>query len=207
VQGVVFNDLNGNGIRDASEVGLAGAEVTLKDNQTANLYVTGPDGAYYFHRLAPGDYSLVERNPSGYDESTTPDAWGIRLTGCHIITVNFGDRVPPPPTPTSTPTPTECPRIIKGYVWNDVDGNRQREDSEPMLADAVVCLRHEDERPVGCQTTGPDGTFQFSNLEPDIYLLTETNPPGYPVSTTLDNWAVTVLSCSTQVFNFGDRAQ
>jgi uncharacterized surface anchored protein len=168
-------------------------------------YVTGTDGAYFFYRLALGDYSLVERNPIGYAESTTPDAWGIKLTGCHIITVNFGDGVPPPPTPTSTPTPTECPHIIKGYVWNDVNGNGQCE-GEPMLADAGVCLRHQDGNPVDCQTTGSDGTFQFSALEPDIYLLTETNPPGYPVSTTLDNWAVTMLSCSIQVFHFGDRA-
>jgi len=208
VQGVVFNDLNGNGLRDPGEAGLAGAEVTLGDLSFRYLatYVTGADGAYYFYRLALGNYSLVERNPAGYTESTTPNEWGIMLTGCHIIKVDFGDRVPPPPTPTSTPTPTECPHIIKGYVWNDVDGNRQREDNEPMLAGAVVCLRHEDGRLVGCQTTGSDGTFQFSNLEPDIYLLTETNPPGYPVSTTLDNWAVTMLSCSIQVFHFGDRA-
>jgi len=75
-----------------------------------------------------------------------------------------------------------------------------------MLAGAEVCLRHEDGRLVDCQTTGSDGTFQFSNLEPDIYLLTETNPPGYPLSSTLDNWAVTMLSCSIQVFHFGDRA-
>jgi len=205
---VVFNDLNGNGLRDPGEAGLAGAEVTLGDLSFRYLatYVTGADGAYYFYRLALGNYSLVERNPAGYTESTTPNEWGIMLTGCHIIKVDFGDRVPPPPTPTSTPTPTECPHIIKGYVWNDVDGNRQREDNEPMLAGAVVCLRHEDGRLVGCQTTGSDGTFQFSNLEPDIYLLTETNPPGYPVSTTLDNWAVTMLSCSIQVFHFGDRA-
>jgi uncharacterized surface anchored protein len=205
---VVFNDLNGNGLRDPGEAGLAGAELTLRDFSSAILatYVTGPDGAYSFYRLALGDYSLVERNPVGYDESTTPDAWGIKLNRCHIITVNFGDRVPPTPTSTSTPTPIACPHIIQGYVWNDLNGNRQREDNEPMLAGAVVCLWHQDERPVSCQTTGSDGTFQFSALEPDIYLLTETNPPGYPVSSTLDNWAVTMLSCSTQVFYFGDRA-
>lgn len=98
VQGVVFNDLNGNGLSDPGEAGLAGAEVTLGDLSFHYLatYVTGTDGAYYFYRLALGNYSLMERNPAGYTESTTPDDWGIMLTGCHIIKVNFGDRVPPP---------------------------------------------------------------------------------------------------------------
>ncbi len=122
------------------------------------------------------------------------------MLGCHIITVDFGDRVRP------TPTPTVCLRTIQGYVWNDLNGNCLHEDYEPLLAGARVCLRHQDGRLVGCQVTGEDGAFVFSNLEPGIYWLTETNPPGYPVSCPLDNWVVTLFSCSTpQVFGFGDR--
>jgi hypothetical protein len=118
--------------------------------------------------------------------------------------VDFGDRMRP------TATPTVCLRTIQGYVWNDLNGNRRHEGDEPLLAGAVVCLQHQDGRPVGgekgCQTTGSDGAFIFSNLGPDIYRLMETNPPGYPVSTTLDNWVITMFSCSTpQVFGFGDR--
>jgi len=203
IQGVVFNDLNCDGVRNPGEPGLAGAEITLKDNalNTLATYTTGPDGVYFFYSLAPGDYSVVERNPPGYDESCTSDVWGIRLSGCHIFRVDFGDRMRP------TPTPTVCVRTIQGYVWNDLNGNRQREDGEPLLAGARVCLQYQDggqARP--CQTTVSDGTFYFPDLEPGIYWLTETNPPGYPVSTTLDNWVVTLLSCSTpQRFGFGDR--
>jgi len=174
----------------------------LKDSTLTPVatYVTGPDGVYFFYNLAPGDYSVVERNPPGYDEATTSDVWGIRLLGCHIVTVDFGDRMRP------TATPTVCLRTIQGYVWNDLDGDRWRADYEPKLAGAVVCLQHQDGRPVGCQVTGEDGAFIFSNLEPGIYWLMETNPPGYPVSTTLDNWVITMFSCSTpQVFGFGDR--
>jgi cell division septation protein DedD len=202
IQGVVFNDLNGNGVRDPGESGLAGAEITLKDSTLTPVatYVTGPDGVYFFYNLAPGDYSVVERNPPGYDEATTSDVWGIRLLGCHIVTVDFGDRMRP------TPTPTVCLRTIQGYVWNDMNCNRLHEDDEPLLAGAKVCLQHQDGRPVGCQVTEEDGAFIFSNLEPGIYWLMETNPPGYPVSTTLDNWVITMFSCSTpQRFGFGDR--
>jgi hypothetical protein len=200
---VVFNDLNGNTIRDPGEGGLAGAVITLKDNALNPLatYTTGPDGVYFFYSLAPGDYSVVESNPPGYDESTTSDVWGVRLIGCHIVMVDFGDRMRP------TATPTVCVRTIQGYVWNDLNGNRLHEDYEPRLAGARVCLQHQDGRPVSdCQITGSDGAFLFANLGPDIYRLMETNPPGYPVSTTLDNWVVTMFSCSTpQVFGFGDR--
>ena len=200
IQGVVFNDLNGNTIRDPGEGGLAGAVITLKDNALNPLatYTTGPDGVYFFYSLAPGDYSVVESNPPGYAESTTSDVWGIRLIGCHIVTVDFGDRMRP------TATPTVCVRTIQGYVWNDTNSDRW-DDHEPRLAGARVCLQHQDGRLVGCQTTGSDGAFIFANLEADIYRLMETNPPGYPVSTTLDNWVITMFSCSTpQVFGFGD---
>jgi len=201
IQGVVFNDLNGNGQQDSGEGGLAGAVITLKDSALNPLatYTTGPDGVYFFYSLAPGDYSVVESNPPGYDESTTSDVWGIRLSGCHMVRVDFGDRMRP------TPTPTVCVRTIQGYVWNDMNSDR-RDDNEPRLAGARVCLQHQDGRPVGCQITGSNGAFLFANLEPDIYRLMETNPPGYPVSTTLDNWVITLFSCSTpQVFGFGDR--
>jgi hypothetical protein len=199
---VVFNDLNCNGRRDDGEPGLAGAEITLKDDALNPLatYTTGPDGVYFFYNLAPGDYSVVESNPPGYDESCTSDVWGVRLIGCHIVIVDFGDRMSP------TATPTVCVRTIQGFVWNDLDCNCWPGDDEPRLAGAVVCLWHQDGRQARpCQTTGSDGAFYFPDLEPDIYRLTETNPPGYPVSCALDNWVITLLSCSTpQVFGFGD---
>ncbi|MBM4429487.1 MAG: hypothetical protein FJ026_03950 [Chloroflexi bacterium] len=117
----------------------------------------------------------------------------------------FGVPEGPTPTPTDTPTPTPtvCVRSIGGYVWNDLDCDRLREYNEPVLAGAVVCLRHQDERLVGCQTTGSDGFFLFSTLEPDIYLLTITCPPCYPVSCTPYNSVVPMFSCSIPFFSFG----
>lgn len=77
---IVWHDVDNDGIQDAGEVGLAGAEVSLwVDNGTGTFQaatetngkavantITTADGLYYFNNLPAGIYRVRVKPPSGY---------------------------------------------------------------------------------------------------------------------------------------------
>jgi hypothetical protein len=120
IEGQVWNDLNGDGVADGGEPGLAGATLYLYSFADPGSPVrppvtTGADGNFQFTDLTPGWYSLMRANPAGY-LSTTGDALDLLLSSGAVVRVSFGAWIPvtvtatgtPPPTvtPTATPTPT-----------------------------------------------------------------------------------------------------
>ena len=57
--GKVFEDGNGDGVRDAGEVGLAGALLTLTGAASGDrVLLSDEQGSYRFDDLAPGNYAL-----------------------------------------------------------------------------------------------------------------------------------------------------
>jgi len=114
---LVFDDRNGNGIRDAGEPYLANALLTVINDRNIPMAHYTTDGIHEPHNLESlpaGDYLVWEQNPPGY-LSTTPDIWGVRVFADGYTLVEFGDKVLPTstptvistqPTPTSTVTPT-----------------------------------------------------------------------------------------------------
>jgi uncharacterized delta-60 repeat protein len=62
VSGQKFNDLNGNGTRDAGEPGLPGWTIQLSPGNLST--VTDTQGYYYFQNLTPGTYTLNEQMQS-----------------------------------------------------------------------------------------------------------------------------------------------
>ncbi len=76
----VFADVNNNGVRDATELGISGVTVYLyKDNNNDNIAdgaaiataTTDVNGNYLFSNLVPGNYIVGVLNPAGYLSSTT----------------------------------------------------------------------------------------------------------------------------------------
>jgi hypothetical protein len=67
LSGVVYVDENGDGIRDTSDWGIAGASVSISLVGGASplaVAVTGRDGSYTFSGLASGDYLVSLLTPS-----------------------------------------------------------------------------------------------------------------------------------------------
>lgn len=80
--GMVFIDLNGNGILETDfrmphsteqERPLAGVTIVLRDSlgQVVRSAVTGVDGKYHFDLLRPGVYSVEQVQPDGYFDGGT----------------------------------------------------------------------------------------------------------------------------------------
>lgn len=63
ISGQKWNDLNGDGIRDANEPILANWPITLNPGGTIN---TDSNGYYYFMGLTPGTYTVTEGSQSGW---------------------------------------------------------------------------------------------------------------------------------------------
>lgn len=71
VSGIVFQDLNRNGLRDASEKLLADVQVVLLGTDRNGVAVnkqtvTNSTGAYSFTNLVPGRYTVYEIQPGIY---------------------------------------------------------------------------------------------------------------------------------------------
>ncbi len=110
VQGQVWNDLNGNGVRDGGDPGLPGARVTLK---RAGLFyasqTTQADGGYRFTDLpVPDSYKVEMAPPEGY-AAIPPSSATFPLSGGQTVIQNFGAYALPTSTPTQTPTVTCTP--------------------------------------------------------------------------------------------------
>ena len=97
--GSVYVDANGNGIRDAGEVGIAGVTLTLTGtditgtavNQTAT---TDINGDYLFDNLVPGTYSVSEAQPAGFgdgDEAVGTGATGAVASDDVFTEIGLGD--------------------------------------------------------------------------------------------------------------------
>ncbi|MEO5817734.1 MAG: PKD domain-containing protein [Gemmatimonadaceae bacterium] len=99
----VWNDLNGNGIQDSGEPGIAGVIVSLSSGPTTT---TDANGAYSFPNLSPGSYIVTVATPAGYVASPTgagtpsTDSNGsgtsVTVSGGTNNTVDFGFYKPVP---------------------------------------------------------------------------------------------------------------
>jgi len=113
----------------------------------------------------------------------------------------------PTMTPSPTPPPTETPMLgtIRVLAFDDGNGNGRRDPGERLLAGARIELADTLGAPIASHVT--DGTSEphaFQGLAPGSYVVTETDPPGH-VSSSPNQWAVTVLGAAQIDVHFADR--
>lgn len=113
-------------------------------------------------------------------------------------------------TPTVTPTPTWTPTPMTGEVcvlaFDDRNGDRLRDPGEPLLPYAVFTLSDAQHVLATYSTNGLNEPYCFTGLDPQVYFMSEMNPPGYE-STTYDSWAVSLQNGATVNIEFGDRTE
>jgi hypothetical protein len=80
----IYEDANGNALREEGEAAIAGGNLTLIDAATGapvQSYITQPGDAaevgtpqHCFENVAPGIYTVAAAPPTGYNATTSPDA-------------------------------------------------------------------------------------------------------------------------------------
>ena len=122
ISGVKYNDLNGNGMRDAGEPGMAGWTINLE--QPAGTVIqtksTAADGSYIFTSLAAGTYAVSEvlqpgwtqKAPAGGKHTVILDAATTSATG-----KDFGNYIPMPTNPTLVPDKSSPQKAGTPIIW------------------------------------------------------------------------------------------
>ncbi|WP_161565117.1 SdrD B-like domain-containing protein, partial [Okeania hirsuta] len=178
ISGTVTEDTNNNGTGDNP---LADVTVTLVDDQgnPVATTTTGTDGSYTFTDVEPGDYQVVQTNLPDYqdvsDQDTTPD--GDAADNNTTVDNIVGVTVDPGENDTGNDFVDEIPNgSISGTVTEDTNNDGTGDNP---LADVTVTLVDDQGNPVATTTTGTDGSYTFTDVEPGDYQVVQTNLPDY----------------------------
>ncbi|MEL6866122.1 MAG: SdrD B-like domain-containing protein, partial [Bacteroidota bacterium] len=185
----VWEDVNGNGLQDGGEPGLANVTVRL-EGQTGNgtsvnrSILTANNGQYLFDELIPGAYQLIFESPNGF--STTYDKQGLDDTQDSDANPNTGQTATELLISGEDNTDYDAgyyqPVSIGDLVWEDVDGNGIQDSGEPGIANASVRLDGftGNGTPISQSlNTGANGEYRFDDLFPGTYKLTFVSPNGF----------------------------
>lgn len=179
----VWLDVNGNGLQDGGEPGVAGIDVNLYDGLTDTVLdstTTDEWGNYLFDELGEGLYYVEIVLPAGYQFSeqdvggdNTIDSDADPATG---QTVSFIlDEGQTDPTWDAGLLPQ-----IGQRVWIDLDGNGIQDYGEPGLPGVDVDLYDAwTDTVVASTTTGENGFYWFIELPESDYYVQFNPPSGY----------------------------
>ncbi len=195
VAGIVYVDNNLDLTPQAIEQRLAGVRLELFVKSTSGYISTGhttltdSQGQYNFGAnlgLLPGTYQVREQQPTGYfSVGATPGKLDGAASVGQIVNGNR-DWLTEIEIPLGDQHATELdfaeaqPAALSGYVFADSNNNGQRENNEIGLPGVEVRL--EATNSIAPQlgltvTTNALGYYQFTNLVPGTYTVTETVQP------------------------------
>ncbi|MBI5215324.1 MAG: hypothetical protein HY960_06185, partial [Ignavibacteriae bacterium] len=180
ISGMKFNDLDGDGIKDADESGISGWRISL--NNGLMSVVTDLTGRYEFAGITPGTYTVSEEQKENWVQ-TYP------LTGVYNISVDYNNDY------TGNDFGNYQYGTITGIKFHDLNYNGARDANEPGLAGWLI-------EAIGPTTdsviTDEKGMYQFFHLVPGTYVISEAQRPGwsqtFPAS---EKYFTTVFSGST----------
>ncbi len=204
----VWNDLDGDGIQDAGEPGIAGVTVYIDasgnnafDQGVERFAITDLNGIYLIDNLAAGTYSVrvdIGTLPQGSTQTydlTSPytdhEASRTLAAGEDAVNVDFGYR--------STAS-------VGDFVWLDLDADGVQDAGESGIAGVRVFLDINgngsfDSASEPSAITSAGGTYSIAGLAPGNYTArvdTATLPSGavqtYDLAGGLDHAATFILS-------------
>jgi len=184
IGGYVFNDYNGDGVKQENEPGIRDVNVTVKGpGGTSEPSSTNNYGVWTVKRAPLGKYEVSYVDPKL--GNTTPSTVQAEITATDAPTVNFGVRG----------------GSICGVAWNDANEDGKRQAGEGGLAGRVIRVEKLDRHVV----TGADGGYCFDALEAGSYPLSFSRKsddplvPTGPVGDSKFDW----VSAQTQPVEVG----
>ena len=174
--GQIWDDVNRNGIHDATEIGLREMEVQLLDesDQLVKSVRSDERGRYVIDDVEPGYYSVRLQNPSGTFISDVPQGIGFDSKTGRTVEISI----------TSGQTAFRDVGLfgqtavtgISGVAWDDLDGNGMRDPAEPGFPNVEVHLLDGELRNVAQTATDQDGAYRFEGLAAGLYAIEFVRP-------------------------------
>ncbi|MCR0980779.1 SdrD B-like domain-containing protein [Roseomonas populi] len=182
VAGNVFNDLNGNGIRNPLAPPVAGATVQLVNSAGAVVATTttASTGVYSFTNVAPGTYQVQFVAPSGtvftlqnqgLDLALDSDANPTTGRTAPFTIVSGGSAL-------TQSAGVFTPVSVSGNFFTDVNGDGVQGTGETGIAGQSVQLLNALGTVVATTTTGANGAYAFTGVAPGTYQVQFTAPNG-----------------------------
>jgi uncharacterized repeat protein (TIGR01451 family) len=178
----VWNDLNGNGIQDAGEPGLAGVAVQLLDGNGNPLAATTSDagGAYRFANLPPGTYVVQFTAPPGLafspkrqgNDPTRSSAADPQTGRSDPVLLNRYDNL-------TVDAGFTQHFVVGRRVWEDLNGNGIQDPGEPGIGGVTVHLLDGTGAVMQTATSGADGSYGFTGMVPGTYYVEFVPPAGF----------------------------
>ncbi|MEI8334544.1 MAG: SpaA isopeptide-forming pilin-related protein, partial [Chloroflexota bacterium] len=196
---VKYNDLDGDGLKGATEPTLAGWVFRITDagGAVVGTITTTAAAARTCIDLAVGTYRVTETFQAGWIQ-TTPTPAGpqtVTIVAGQTTTLTFGNR--------ETKTGMLC--VTK---FNDLDGDGLKGATEPTLSGWVFTITDAAGAVVGTMTTATSatGTEASIDLPAGTYTVTETQQAGWtPTIPVGGTQAETVVADETTTVTFGNR--
>ncbi|MBC1271469.1 SdrD B-like domain-containing protein [Listeria booriae] len=175
ISDAMFEDLNGNGQKDANEAGISGIKVTLFNDQGVEVATTtsAADSSYNFDNVDEGTYYMH------VDTATFPDNYKL------FTTQGFGS------DGNSSYFHVAAGETVSGYhlgfykkaggtisstVFNDLNINGKQDEGEAGLSGAKVALYNVSGEKIAETTTAADGSYTFANIPAGTYYEHVTLP-------------------------------
>lgn len=194
LSGFVWHDANNDGVRDASEVGIGGVEVSLSGTDDVGAIApvtvtTNPDGSYTFEGLRPGEYTISETQPtstapSGRDYADGQDSDGSLANGTSTNDTTSSINAAAGDTGTEYNFGEVIESVISGYVYHDSDNDGSRGGETGIEFVDITLTGLDDLGNVINLSTQTDGSgyYEFAGLRPagaGGYTLTQAQPVGF----------------------------
>jgi len=186
----VWNDLNGNGIRQLSEPGVAGVRADLIDEQGTiiSTATTDADGLYEFRPRSffavAADVTLRVRIEAPADTAFSPEGAGDNpLVNSDVDAITgqsepfeFNFRNSPLVRHDAGLHGTSSVTEISGVAWDDRNGDGIRDEQETLRGGVAVQVHNATGLVVATTTTGEDGSYRFDQLAPAGYSISFVLP-------------------------------
>ena len=158
-----YEDINGNGLRDAGEGPVQGVTVTVRyPSGTTETKLTGADGYAAWNAIPIGSYRITETLPVSW-RATLPVVVTTPVTYNTTADVTFANQ-----------------RLgnLRVFKYEDVNGNGLRDAGEGPVQGVTVTVRY----PSGAtetKLTGADGYAAWNAIPIGSYRITETLPVSW----------------------------
>jgi uncharacterized repeat protein (TIGR01451 family) len=166
-------------ISNATSSATGGGNISAAITSSGRSTVTVRYNYIPTNLLQPGSYTIIETQPVGFldgkdaknnvpiPNSIGTDSITLDLSNTPLVNNNFGELVA---------------AGVSGFVYVDANNNGLKESGEAPIANVSMTLTGTDDSgaPVSLtQLTDATGFYNFANLRPGTYTVTQTQPAGF----------------------------
>ena len=193
INGLKFEDHNGDGSQDLGDEGIGGWTINLDldaDGSVDQTATTLADGTYTFSSIGPGTHRVAEVQQTGWTQTTADPADITTQSGTDVGGIDFGnfENI-----------------MISGIKFEDHDGDGIMDSDDQGLAGWTISLDLDaDDIVDDSDVTDSNGEYSFEDLGPGTYRIKEMSQADWMQTTADPDDIVASSGIDVEDVNFGN---